>query len=146
LHEGFRKFAHAASAAAGSALTFVAAVLLLAAWAATGPLFAFSDTWQLLINTTTTIVTFLMVFLIQNTQNRDSQALHAKLDEIIVATEGARNRMAIAEDLSDDELAQLKRHFEQVADSPAGEHDSKPDEDPLDRRAAEATGGGSSAA
>jgi low affinity Fe/Cu permease len=84
-------------------------------WAATGPLFRFSDTWQLVINTATTIVTFLMVFLIQNTQNRDSQAIHTKLDELLVATQGARNTIAVAEELSDEELNEEREHFEKVA-------------------------------
>jgi low affinity Fe/Cu permease len=83
-------------------------------WAATGPWFHFSDTWQLVINTTTTIITFLMVFLIQNTQNRDAKALHLKLDELIRSTAKARNSLVNLENLTDDELARLKAEFEKV--------------------------------
>jgi low affinity Fe/Cu permease len=95
----------------GRAYVFTAAVLTIIAWAATGPLFSYSDTWQLIINTGTTIVTFLMVFLIQNTQNRDTAAIQLKLDELIRANQQARNRMLTLEDLSEDELKQLKETF-----------------------------------
>lgn len=90
------------------------AVLVILAWAITGPMFDFSDTWQLIINTGTTIVTFLMVFLIQNTQNRDSQALHVKLDELIRAKKGARNSLLDLDDLSDDELERLRKSFSKL--------------------------------
>jgi low affinity Fe/Cu permease len=83
-------------------------------WAATGPIFHFSDTWQLVINTGTTIVTFLMVFLIQNTQNRDAKAIHLKLDELIRGVKGARNRLVNLEEWSDAELKQLQEQFERV--------------------------------
>lgn len=113
----FRRFAQATSSAMGRPWAFVAAVLLIVGWAASGPLFKFSDTWQLVVNTTTTIVTFLMVFLIQNTQNRDTEALRLKLDELILATEGARNEFVTIEDLSDEELtaleAELRRRCEE---------------------------------
>src|SRR6266550_1183268 len=97
LRESFRKFSQLASHATGSVLAFSLALLIVLIWAATGPLFDFSDTWQLVINTGTTVVTFLMVFLIQSTQNRDSQAIHAKLDELLVALEPARNHLLGAE-------------------------------------------------
>lgn len=108
MHEVFRKFANKTSAATGSSWAFITAVVIIVVWALTGPVFGFSDTWQLVINTGTTIVTFLMVFLIQNTQNRDAKALHLKLDTLIQATKGARNNIVDAEDLSDSELDELK--------------------------------------
>jgi low affinity Fe/Cu permease len=95
------------------------AVLVVVVWAATGPVFHYSDTWQLVINTGTTIITFLMVFLIQNTQNRDAHAVHLKLDELIRATKGARNALVGLEDMSDDELDTLQREFEQLRDEVA---------------------------
>ncbi|MEY2527033.1 MAG: hypothetical protein QOE73_1804 [Verrucomicrobiota bacterium] len=98
----------------GSAWAFVIALLIIAVWAATGPMFGFSDTWQLIINTGTTIVTFLMVFLIQNTQNRDAKAVHLKLDEIIRAIRGARNELVDLEELSDEELKKLEEQFRQL--------------------------------
>lgn len=100
---------------AGSVYAFAMAIIVILTWAVTGPIFGFSDTWQLLINTGTTIVTFLMVFLIQNTQNRDNTALHAKLDELIVHTVGARNKLAMAEDFSDEQLEAAREHFKRVA-------------------------------
>ncbi len=99
----------------GHASTFAIACLVIVVWAATGPIFNYSDTWQLIINTGTTIVTFLMVFLIQNTQNRDSAEMHLKLDELIRVSESARNRLLDLKDLSEDELKRLKRNFEQLA-------------------------------
>jgi low affinity Fe/Cu permease len=113
----FRQFAHAIAHATGTIGAFVVALTIVLVWAVTGPLFGFSDTWQLVINTGTTIVTFLMVFLIQNTQNRDSQALHAKLDELLINTREADNRLVEAEDLPDEELAKLKEHYEKLAKS-----------------------------
>ncbi len=115
--EVFRKFAHAVSEKVGSVGAFIIAVTVVLAWVVTGPIFGFSDTWQLVINTATTIVTFLMVFLIQNTQNRDNLALQAKLDELIVATRGADNKLILAEDLTDEQFSRLKSHFEKVASS-----------------------------
>lgn len=109
--EIFRKLAHKSSIAMGSAWAFLAALALIAGWAVSGPFFQFSDTWELVINTTTTIITFLMVFLIQNTQNRDSQALHLKLDELLRAQEKARNSLVDLEDLSDAELRKLQEEF-----------------------------------
>ena len=114
----FRIFAAKVSYFTGTAYTFVGAMIVIAVWAVTGPVFGFSDTWQLVINTGTTIVTFLMVFLIQNTQNRDSKAVHLKLDELIRATQ-ARTAFVDLEDLSDDELAQLDRDFRDLHDKQA---------------------------
>jgi low affinity Fe/Cu permease len=99
----------------GRASTFAVACLLIVVWAVTGPAFQFSDTWQLVINTGTTIVTFLMVFLIQNTQNRDSAALHLKLDELIRVSESARNKLLDLENLTEAELEHLKGSFTQLA-------------------------------
>ena len=112
MNDLFRKFAATASRLAGTPWAFLVAAFAIVAWAATGPLFGFSDTWQLVINTSTTIVTFLMVFLIQNTQNRDARALHLKLDELLRAVEGARTSLVDLEDLSDAELDELQLEFE----------------------------------
>ena len=115
------KFSHAAHWTAqqcGRASVFMAAVLLIIAWAVTGPFFHYSDTWQLIINTSTTIVTFLMVFLLQNTQNRDTAAIQLKLDELIRANQNARNMMLGLEDLSEDELRRLKATFASLAQRP----------------------------
>ena len=98
----------------GSHWAFVGALLVVGIWAVTGPLFGWSDTWQLVINTGTTIVTFLMVFLIQNTQNRDAEALHLKLDEVIRALSGARNRLIDLEEGSDEELEKLRKEFQRL--------------------------------
>lgn len=112
MNEFFRRFAHKTSAIVGSPWSFIVAVAVIIVWAATGPLFGFSDTWQLVINTGTTIVTFLMVFLIQNTQNRDAKAIHLKLDELIRSIEQARNRLVDLEDMSDEELDALQKEFQ----------------------------------
>ena len=114
LKESFRRFSCSAAECLGCYWAFGTALALIAIWAATGPIFHFSDTWQLVINTGTTIVTFLMVFLIQNTQNRDAKALHLKLDELIRSTGKARNALVNLEDLTDEELATLKAEFEKV--------------------------------
>jgi low affinity Fe/Cu permease len=111
----FARFAKAIARASGHAGTFGLAVLVVLVWAATGPLFHFSDTWQLVINTGTTIVTFLMVFLIQNTQNRDSVAMQVKLDELLRALKGAETAMADLEDLTESELDAFKRHYAHLA-------------------------------
>jgi len=111
----FTRFAKWTSHAAGHPATFVAAVLVLLVWAVSGPIFGFSDTWQLVINTGTTIITFLMVFLIQNTQNRDSAAMQLKLDEVIRAINGAHNGLLDLEELSDEELDRIKGHYEALA-------------------------------
>ena len=107
LNDRFRSVAQAVAHASGTATAFLLAFVVVLGWAITGPLFGFSDTWQLVINTGTTIITFLMVFLIQNTQNRDSQALHAKLDELIIKLQAADNKVVAAEDLPDEELQKL---------------------------------------
>jgi len=111
----FTRFAKWTSHAAGHPAAFAVAVLIVGAWALTGPIFGFSDTWQLVINTGTTIVTFLMVFLIQNSQNRDSTALQLKLDELIRALEGAHNAMLDLEELEDKELEQIRQRYEELA-------------------------------
>ena len=111
IRDSFRHFARKSSAVLGTAWAFIGALIIIAIWGLTGPVFHFSDTWQLIINTGTTIVTFLMVFLIQNTQNRDAKAMHLKLDELIRAIEGARNRLVDLEKLSDEELKQLEEQF-----------------------------------
>ncbi len=116
MNEPFRKFAHASAEAVGSPRAFQAALALILLWGLTGPVFHFSDTWQLVINTTTTIVTFLMVFLIQNTQNRDAHAIHLKLDELIRANKNARNKLLALEDMSDEELKTLQSEFETLRD------------------------------
>jgi low affinity Fe/Cu permease len=121
VRDAFRIFARKSSMVLGSAWAFVVAVFIIAVWALTGPTFHFSDTWQLIINTGTTIVTFLMVFLIQNTQNRDSKALHLKLDEIIRALKGARNQLVDLEKLSDEDLDKLEKQFEHLRKK--AEHD-----------------------
>jgi len=115
MNEFFRKAARTASSVFGSAWSFIAAIVIVLVWALTGPLFHYSDTWQLVIKTGTTIVTFLMVFLIQNTQNRDSKALHLKLDELLYAMKEARTGLVDLEDLSDAELAKLSKEFQRIA-------------------------------
>jgi low affinity Fe/Cu permease len=115
LSDVFRKAAHNTSTAVGSPLAFLLAFGVVLLWAVSGPLFSFSDTWQLVINTGTTIITFLMVFLIQNTQNRDSRALHMKLDELILYTRGADNEMVNLETLSDEQMDALEKHFHNLA-------------------------------
>ncbi len=111
MNELFRKFAHTVSAIVGSSWAFILAVAIVVVWAAAGPLFRFSDTWQLVINTGTTIITFLMVFLIQNTQNRDAKAIHLKLDELIKGVKGARTGLVDLENLTDAELEKLQQQF-----------------------------------
>jgi low affinity Fe/Cu permease len=114
VRDAFRAMANATSDAIGSPYAFFLAVLAVATWAILGPAFHYSDTWQLVINTATTIVTFLVVFMIQNTQNRDSRAIHLKLDELIRAVHTARNELVDVEDLPDEELARLTREFRQL--------------------------------
>jgi low affinity Fe/Cu permease len=111
MRDAFHVFARQSSLVLGSAWVFIAAILIIVVWGLTGPTFHFSDTWQLIINTGTTIVTFLMVFLIQNTQNRDAKAVHLKLDELIRALKGARNNLVDLEKLSDEELKKLEEQF-----------------------------------
>lgn len=128
MNEIFRKFAHNTSQVVGSSWTFLVAVLIILVWATTGPIFHYSDTWQLVINTGTTIITFLMVFLIQNTQNRDAKAIHLKLDELLRGVVGARTGLVDLEDLSDAELEALQKEFErlkdQEQDNPSSEESS----------------------
>jgi low affinity Fe/Cu permease len=112
--EAFHHLARETSTAVGKPKSFFVAVAIIALWAISGPVFHFSDTWQLIINTGTTIVTFLMVFLIQNTQNRDSKAIHLKLDELLRASHAARNTLVDLEDLTDDELRALKEEFRRL--------------------------------
>jgi low affinity Fe/Cu permease len=115
----FRRFAQRTAEIVGHSQAFVMAAALIVVWAVTGPLFRFSDTWQLVINTGTTIVTFLMVFLIQNTQNRDAHAVHLKLDELIRADMHARNSLLALEGMSDEDLARLQSEFERLRDAVA---------------------------
>lgn len=117
-HKGsvFSRFSRGTSAIAGRPVTFMIAVGVIALWGITGPLFGFSDTWQLVINTATTIITFLMVFLIQNTQNRDTEALQIKLDELIRAVKGARNEVLDLEELDERELEKIREEYLGLAD------------------------------
>jgi low affinity Fe/Cu permease len=117
----FLKFSNALAQIAGRASTFVIAVLLVLLWAITGPLFHFSDTWQLVINTSTTIVTFLMVFLIQNTQNRDTAAMQIKLDELIRAIDRAHNALLDLEELDEKDLTVFRKRYEKLAEAARGE-------------------------
>jgi low affinity Fe/Cu permease len=111
----FTRFATWTAGAAGRPMTFVLACLIIVVWGITGPLFGYSDTWQLVINTSTTIVTFLMVFLIQNTQNRDSKAVQLKLDELLRSTQGAHNALLDLEELNEDELNRIRRLYAALA-------------------------------
>jgi low affinity Fe/Cu permease len=120
IRDAFGVFARKTSSVLGSAWAFVIAILIIIIWAMTGPAFGYSDTWQLIINTGTTIVTFLMVFLIQNTQNRDAKAVHLKLDELIRALEPARNKLVDLEKLSDDDLKALEKEFETLRQKAEG--------------------------
>jgi low affinity Fe/Cu permease len=114
MREAFHRIAHVASNAVGAPWAFLGALLVVVAWAGTGSLFDFSDTWQLVINTGTTIVTFLMVFLIQNTQNRDARAVHLKLDELIRSVTKARDSLVDLEDATDEELDRLQSEFQSL--------------------------------
>ena len=114
MHDLFRKFASKTSTVVGSPWSFIVATLIIITWFIAGPVFGYSDTWQLVINTGTTIVTFLIVFLIQNTQNRDARALHLKLDELVKSIRGARNSMVSIEEVSDEELDKLHSEFQKL--------------------------------
>ena len=114
MDELFRKSAHVIASAVGSPRAFLIAFLAIVVWALTGPMFGYSDTWQLVINTGTSLVTFLMVFIIQNSQNRDTKAMQLKLDELIRAVEGARTRLVNLENLSDEDLLQLQEEFARI--------------------------------
>lgn len=109
------QLSHKATRAAGTSYAFVIALLVIVVWLVSGPLFKFSDTWQLVINTGTTIITFLMVFLIQRTQNKDALAIHLKLNEIVAALEGSSNRLIDVEDLSEEEIETLHKHYQTLA-------------------------------
>jgi len=111
----FTRFANGASRATGRPCTFVLALIVVLTWAITGPIFKFSDTWQLVINTGTTIITFLMVFLIQNTQNRDAEAMHVKMDELIRAAKGAHNALLDLEELDDKTLDTIRARYRKLA-------------------------------
>src|SRR5215208_95014 len=119
--ESFTWFAKATATAAGHPTTFGLALFVLIVWACTGPIFRFSDTWQLIINTGTTIITSLMVFLIQNTQNRDSIAMQIKLDELLRAVRGAEIAMADLEDLTEEELTAFRQHYRELAEAARAE-------------------------
>lgn len=114
LNEPFRRFSVKVSQIVGSPWAFIAALIVIIIWALTGTFFDYSDTWQLVINTGTTIVTFLIVFLIQNTQNRDSKALHIKIDELIKGVRGASNALVDIEDLPDEEIEELHQQFKSL--------------------------------
>lgn len=114
MHELFRRFAHGVSERAGSPLTFAAALLVILVWGLFGPLMRYSATWQLLINTGTTIITFLMVFVLQSTQNRDTRAIQIKLDELLRAVRGARTSLVNLEEMSDEDLERLHREFQRL--------------------------------
>jgi low affinity Fe/Cu permease len=126
--DAFRVFARRSSIILGSAWFFAGAVLVILVWLLTGPTFHFSDTWQLIINTATTVITFLMVFLIQNTQNRDAKAMHLKLDEIIRAIKDARDELVDLEDLSDEDLKKLEEQFKRLRQK-AEQDGSRPSRD-----------------
>src|SRR5436190_23355558 len=111
LGELLEKFSRLATQATGTSAAFILALTIIVVWGLTGPLFHFSDTWQLVINTSTTVITFLMVFLIQRTQNKDALAIHLKLNEIVAALEGASNRLIDVEDLTEDEIRTLHEHY-----------------------------------
>ncbi|MFL5620411.1 MAG: low affinity iron permease family protein [Gemmatimonadaceae bacterium] len=121
----FRRVADSTATAVGSPWAFALAVLVILVWMATGPLFHFSDTWQLVINTGTTVVTFLMVFLIQNTQNRDARVMQLKLDELIRAVAGARNALVDMEHMSDADLERLQAEFEHLRDHTARQRSAR---------------------
>ena len=115
--EIFRKFAHMISVIVGSPWTFLAALLLVIVWGFSGPAFGYSDTWQLVINTSTTIITFLMVFVIQSSQDRETKAIHLKLDELLRVIKGARTGLVNLENLSNEDLLQLQKEFERMGDA-----------------------------
>jgi len=117
----FTRFAKWAARATGRPVTFAIAAAIVVIWAFTGPVFGYSDTWQLVINTSTTIMTFLMVFLIQNTQNRDTEALQVKLDELIRAMEGAHNALLDLEELDEEQLDRIRANYERLAENARGE-------------------------
>lgn len=119
----FERFSNWATAATGSSAAFIIAISAIVIWLATGPVAKYSDTWQLIINTGTTIITFLMVFLIQKSQNKDSKAIHLKLNELLAAHQGASNRMVDIEDLTEEELDRLHKFYKQLSDLAEDEDD-----------------------
>jgi len=125
MDRAFTQFANSVARTAGRPITFVLCCAVIVAWAASGPLFGFSDTWQLVVNTSTTIITFLMVFLIQNTQNRDGAAIQAKLDELLRAVSDARNDFIGIEHLTDEELREILEGVEREASELAGDREGK---------------------
>ena len=125
MDRAFTHFANSVARTAGRPITFVLCCAVIVAWAASGPLFGFSDTWQLVVNTSTTIITFLMVFLIQNTQNRDGAAIQAKLDELLRAVSDARNDFIGIEHLTDEELREILEGVEREASELAGDREGK---------------------
>jgi low affinity Fe/Cu permease len=116
LSQLLERFSYQATKATGSSFAFILALMVIIVWGVSGPLFGFSDTWQLVINTSTTIVTFLMVFLIQRAQNKDSLAIHLKLNEIVAAIDGASNRLIDVEDLSEAEIKTLHKHYQRLVE------------------------------
>jgi len=110
----FRRFATRTSESVGTPAAFVTGLTLIVVWGLTGPFFGYSDSWQLVVNTATTIITFLMVFLIQATQNRDAKAIHLKLDELLRGVQGARTAMVALESSTDEELAELQEEFDRL--------------------------------
>jgi len=121
MNDFFRRFAASCSRLMGSSWAFILALLLVVVWGLSGPYFHYSDTWELVINTSTTIVTFLMVFLVQSTQNRDAKAIQLKLDELIRCMQGARDGLVTLESMSDEELARLEKEFARLAGRKPGE-------------------------
>ncbi len=119
----FERFSNWATMATGSSAAFIIAIAIILIWIVTGPIFKYSDTWQLIINTGTTIVTFLMVFLIQKSQNKDSKAVHLKLNELLASHQGASNRMVDIEDLTEKELDQLHKYYVKLSDLAEKEDD-----------------------
>jgi low affinity Fe/Cu permease len=127
MNQVFRKFSVAAANALGSSWMFIANVFLILVWLFAGPFFHYSDTWQLVVNTATTVFTYLAVFLIQNTQNRDAHAIHLKLDELIKGVGGARTHLVNLENLSDEELLALQKEFERLQTKHTRINEAKPD-------------------
>jgi low affinity Fe/Cu permease len=149
MRAAFRVFASRTAEWVGTPAAFVLGLGLVVLWALTGPLFGYSDTWQLVVNTATTIVTFLMVFLIQNTQNRDARAIHLKLDELIRGVKGARTAMVALENATDEELAELQEEFDRLHRRLAGGRPGSAspvpaDDEPRDRQRACRHGAGES--
>ena len=141
----FGRFATWTARATGHPLTFVGAVLIIIGWGLTGPIFGFSDTWQLVINTGTTVVTFLMVFLIQRAQNKDSRAVHLKLNELVAAMQGASNRLINVEGLTEEELVALHNHYCKLVELAGRDHkltESHSVEEAVERHKGKAKGGG----